>query len=161
MYLFFISSFSISHISFLCGSLWLKQLWMGKGNALWRNNFMWNLRSVCPNSCLCQEICPEGKLAQVSVGVLQKVRVLTIKNWKLFPWERTVDLLKGATFSYSSRFQRKTVPMFVTLTLFCAEPCGTDTASWSRRGQELPKRDWIEDTCVQGLQVTEKQPGFL
>ena len=70
-------------------------------------------------------------------------------------------MLKGAAFSYSSKFQRKTTPEFVPPTLFCAEPRGTDTASWPRRGQELPKGDWIEDTRVQSLQVTEKQPGFL
>lgn len=51
------------------------------------------------------------------------------------------------------------MPGFVTL--FCTEPRGTDTASWPGRGQELPKRDWIEDACVQSLQVTEKQPGVL
>lgn len=53
------------------------------------------------------------------------------------------------------------MPALVILPLFCTEPCGTDTTSWPRRGQELPKRDWIEDTRVQSLQVTEKQPGFL
>lgn len=53
------------------------------------------------------------------------------------------------------------MPAFVILALFCTEPCGTDTTSWPGRGQELPEGDWIEDTRVQSLQVTEKQPGFL
>lgn len=53
------------------------------------------------------------------------------------------------------------MPAFVILALFCTEPRGTDTTSWPGRGQELPEGDWIEDTRVQSLQVTEKQPGFL
>ncbi|KAF2988482.1 hypothetical protein EK904_013406, partial [Melospiza melodia maxima] len=51
-----------------------------------------------------------------------------------------------------AKFQRKAMPAFIILTLFCTEPCGTHTTSWPRRGQELPKGDWIEDTCVQSLQ---------
>lgn len=65
--------------------------------------------------------------------------------------------IKRGSFPNSRGKQR--LPEFVTL--FCTEPRGTDTASWPGGGQEFPKRDWVEDTCVQSLQVIEKQPGVL
>lgn len=52
----------------------------GKSNVLRKQYSLRNLRSLCPNSCLCQEICPEGEFAQGSVTVLHKVSILIIRN---------------------------------------------------------------------------------